>query len=107
RFAAATNPATASSSLALHAALPTFPATNFPADGSYTVSASATDRAANNGTSASNSFKYDTTNPAVSFSFPADSGNYNASGWSGGAPNASTANDRTSGIADAGSIKQT
>src|SRR5205085_1625949 len=40
-----------------------FPNTNFDLNGSYTVSASATDRANNTGTSATNSFKYDTVAP--------------------------------------------
>src|SRR5205085_423430 len=76
-------------------------------DGSYSVSASATDRAGNSGTSAANSFKYDTVNPAVAVSFPANNGNYNAAGWNGGAPIAGSASDATSGISGAGSIQLT
>src|SRR5205823_1483479 len=85
----------------------TFPNSNFDLNGSYTVSASATDRASNTGTSASNAFKYDTVNPAVAVSFPANNGNYNAAGWAAGAPIAGTATDATSGIAGASSIQLT
>ena len=85
----------------------TFPNGNFPADGTYTVSASATDRANNTGTSATNTFEYDTTAPSVSVTFPADNGNYSPGGWTAGAPIAGTATDATSGIAGASSIQVT
>jgi len=57
--------------------------------------------------SASNSVTIDTTPPTVSVTFPANSSNYNASGWTSGAPIAGTASDATSGIAGASSIQVT
>ena len=83
----------------------TFPHTDFPADGSYTVSASAIDGAGNTGTSATNTFKYDTAAPTVSVTFPANSGNYNAGGWTGTITG--TATDATSGISGASAISLT
>src|SRR6185503_14667339 len=74
----------------------------------YTVRSQATDNAGNvQTTPASASFTYDTVNPAVAVSFPANNGNYNAAGWTSGAPIAGTATDATSGIAGASSIKLT
>src|SRR5207253_2453366 len=57
--------------------------------------------------SAGNTFTYDTTAPAVAVSFPANGGNYNAAGWTSGAPIAGSATDATSGISGAGSIQLT
>ena len=59
----------------------TFPNTNFPADGSYSVAVQATDQASNPSSTATNTFKYDTAAPTASFSFPAAGGFYNAAGW--------------------------
>src|SRR5207248_2085404 len=85
----------------------TFPNSNFDLNGSYTVSASATDRAKIGRATWRESVKYDTVNPAVAVSFPANNGNYNAAGWAAGAPIAGTATDATSGIAGASSIQLT
>ena len=82
----------------------TFPNTNFPADGSYSVAVTATDAAGNTSAASTNNFKYDTAPPAVAVTFPAAGGNYNAAGWTTGAPIAGTATDATSGISGASSI---
>src|SRR5207253_10035475 len=84
-----------------------FPNTNFDLNGSYTVSASATDRASNTGTSATNSFKYDTVNPAVAVSFPANNGNYNATGWSASIRGTATDAATSLGVASASPLKLT
>jgi hypothetical protein len=47
----------------------TFPAANFPADGSYTVGVSATDAVGNTSATASSSFLYDNTPPGGSISY--------------------------------------
>jgi hypothetical protein len=79
----------------------TFPNTNFPANGSYSVAVTATDAAGNTSGAASNGFKYDTVAPAVAVTFPAANGSYNAAGWS---TIAGTATDVTSGITGASAI---
>ena len=92
-----------------------FANTKFPADGTYTVSVTATDQAGNTSAASTNTFKYDTTAPTVSVTFPANNGNYNASGWTNGgtSPCGSSATicgqaaDATSGISGASSISLT
>src|SRR5205823_1773390 len=69
-FASGTNTVSASGYDGSSAWTYSFPNTNFNLNGSYTVSASATDRANNTGTSATNSFKYDTQDPVSSASSP-------------------------------------
>jgi hypothetical protein len=75
-----------------------FAASNFPADGSYTLYAKSTDVAGNTSAVASNTFKFDTSAPTSSITFPANSGNYNAAGWTGTI--SGPASDATSGIAN-------
>ncbi len=76
-----------------------FPTSNF-ADGTYTVRVYSTDKAGNAQTATtSQSFTIDTTAPSVSVTYPANNGNYNAAGWTAGAPIAGTSSDATSGVA--------
>jgi hypothetical protein len=76
-----------------------FPATNFPADDSYTVRAVATDRAGNT-TSTSRTFTFDRTAPTVVVTFPADGGAYNNTNWNNGCTSTicGTASDTGSGV---------
>ena len=73
-----------------------FPNTDFAGDGIYTVSALATDAAGNTGASSTNTFKYDTTPPAVSVTYPANNTTYGAN-WNGTI--GGTSSDATSGVA--------
>ena len=61
-----------------------FPASSFPADGSYTVHIRGKDNANNTETGPSRSFTIDNVNPSALFSFPASGGSYNTSGWNAG-----------------------
>lgn len=60
-----------------------FPATNFPANGSYTVRAVAMDLAFNSGET-SRTITIDRTAPTVATTFPASGGTYNNASWSAG-----------------------
>jgi len=75
-----------------------FPNSSFPADGSYSVHALATDKAGNTEASGlSATFNYDTAAPSTpALSFPAAGGSYNVSGWTGTI--SGSANDSTSGV---------
>src|SRR5207237_1359816 len=70
-----------------------FVAANFPADGTYTVHARATDNAGNVEAGTSATFTFDNTAPISTISFPAASGIYNAATWNAAAPLAGTASD--------------
>ena len=59
-------------------------ASDFPADGTYTVRVRATDAVGNAQTPSSRSFVVDTTDPSALFSFPAAGGEYSTSGWNAG-----------------------
>ena len=58
-----------------------FVAANFPADGSYTVHARATDNAGNVGSGSTAGFIYDTFAPTSTITFPANGAYYTAAGW--------------------------
>ena len=60
-----------------------FPATNFPANGSYTVAALAVDLAGNVAT-ASRTFTIDRTAPTVATTFPVAGGRYGNAAWNAG-----------------------
>ena len=78
-----------------------FAASNFPADGNYTIRVKATDNAANGETPASRSFSYDTVSPSSTTTFPASGGSYNTSGWNAGCGTngfCGTYSDATSGV---------
>jgi hypothetical protein len=60
-----------------------FPATNFPADGSYTVRTVATESGGNSGV-ATATFTIDRTAPTVAFTFPAAGGTYANASWNAG-----------------------
>ena len=78
-----------------------------PADGSYQVVVEGTDNVNNADSTPSTSIPVtvDNSAPAVSVTFPANNGNYNASGWT--STIIGTATDATSGIAGTGSISLT
>jgi len=59
-----------------------FAAASFPADGTYTVSATATDAAGNATTSGTTAFTIDN-NLVVNITYPVDGGFYRSSGWAG------------------------
>src|SRR6185503_15411904 len=78
-----------------------FPASSFPADGSYTVHVRAKDNANNTETGPSRSFTIDNVNPSALFTFPSSGGTYNASGWNAGCATSGfcgTYTDATSGL---------
>ena len=78
-----------------------FPASSFPADGSYTVHIRGKDNANNTETGPSRSFTIDNVNPSALFSFPASGGSYNTSGWNAGCGTngfCGTYSDTTSGV---------
>ena len=60
-----------------------FPATNFPANGSYTVRAVATESGGSSGI-ATATFTIDRTAPTVAFTFPAAGGTYANASWNAG-----------------------
>jgi len=60
-----------------------FPATNFPANGDYTVRAVATDGAGNTDDSTA-TFTIDRTDPTVAIAFPADAATYDNAEWDAG-----------------------
>ncbi len=70
-----------------------FPANNFPADGSYTVHARATDNASNVESGPTATFTYDNTAPTSTIRFPIAAATYNATSWNTAAPIAGTASD--------------
>jgi len=78
-----------------------FPATSFPADGSYTVRVRAVDNASNTEAPASRTFNFDATNPSALYTFPAAGGNYSSADWDAGCASAGfcgTYSDATSGV---------
>src|SRR6185369_5677786 len=78
-----------------------FPASSFPADGSYTVHVRAKDNANNTETGPSRSFTTDNVNPSAIFTFPSSGGTYNASAWNAGCATngfCGTYTDATSGV---------
>ncbi|HEU4451377.1 MAG TPA: Ig-like domain-containing protein, partial [Gaiellaceae bacterium] len=79
-----------------------FPAASFPADGSYTVHARATDEAGNTESGSSRTFSLDDTDPSALFTFPAPGASYGGAGWDAGCTAAGlcgTASDSGSGVA--------
>src|SRR6185503_19111237 len=78
-----------------------FPASSFPADGSYTVHIRAKDNASNTETGPSRTFRIDNANPSALFSFPASGGAFSNAGWNAGCGTAGfcgTYSDATSGV---------
>ena len=78
-----------------------FPASSFPADGSYTVRVKATDNATNAEAPASRTFTYDATNPSALFTFPASGAAYKNADWNAGCGTngfCGTYSDATSGV---------
>ncbi len=79
------------------------PASNLSDGVTYTVHVVATDNAGNVETSSIWTFKYDTTAPASTLTFPAAAGNYDAAGWAAGCATAGlcgSASDATGGVAN-------
>jgi hypothetical protein len=77
-----------------------FPATNFPADGSYTSHGEIADFAGNV-TGGEETFTIDRTAPTMTLTFPVAGGSYNATKWNAGCPTAGvcgTITDPTSGV---------
>ena len=73
--------------------------TGQPTDGAYRVVVVGIDNVTNTSSpSASIPVTVDNNGTTVTMSFPTNGGDYNATGWSSGAPFAGTANDTTSGI---------
>ena len=73
--------------------------TGQPSDGAYRVVAVGIDNVTNTSNpSASIPVTVDNNGTTATMSFPTNGGNYNAAGWTSGAPIAGTANDTTSGI---------
>jgi hypothetical protein len=84
-----------------------FPASNFPADGTYTVRAVATDGVGNTG-SASSSFTIDNTGPNVAITMPTSAGSYGTASWNAGCSSqiCGTASDASGVASVAISIRQ-
>jgi large repetitive protein len=78
-----------------------FPASSFPADGTYTIRVKATDNATNAEAPSSRSFTYDATNPSALFTFPASGAAYKNADWNAGCATngfCGTYSDATSGV---------
>ena len=80
-----------------------FPASSFPADGSYTVRVRARDAVSNMQAPTTRTFTFDATAPSAAVDFPQGAEGYNAAGWDAGCATnglCGTYSDGTSGVAE-------
>ena len=61
-----------------------FAASSFPTNTTYTIRVRSTDVAGNAAIASALTFRYDTTLPSSSYTFPASGGSYNTAGWNAG-----------------------